>query len=68
MAGDVAAEEDTLTPKRLVECERRLGYEFRDKSMLRSALTHASGAEHRLASNERMEFLGDAILGVVVCE
>ncbi len=36
--------------------------------MLLSALTHASGAEHRLESNERLEFLGDAILGAVVCE
>ena len=36
--------------------------------MLRAALTHASGANHRLASNERLEFLGDAILGAVVCE
>ena len=68
MAGDVAAEQGTLPPERLVECERRLGYEFLDKSMLRCALTHASGAQHRLVSNERMEFLGDAILGVVVCE
>ena len=49
-------------------CERRIAYEFSDKLMLRAALTHASGAEHRLASNERLEFLGDAILGVVVCE
>ena len=52
----------------LESCERRIGYEFSDKHLLRSALTHASGAEHRLASNERLEFLGDAILGVVVCE
>ncbi len=49
-------------------CERRIGYEFRDKSFLSAALTHASGAQHRLASNERLEFLGDAILGAVVCE
>jgi ribonuclease-3 len=49
-------------------CERRLGYQFRDRSLLREALTHASSAEHRLASNERLEFLGDAILGAVVCE
>ena len=41
---------------------------FRDKELLRAALTHASGAQHRLASNERLEFLGDAILGAVVCE
>lgn len=49
-------------------CERRVGYTFRDRALLRAALTHASGAEHRLASNERLEFLGDAILGFVVCE
>ncbi len=49
-------------------CERRVGYVFQDRAMLRAALTHASGAEHRLASNERLEFLGDAILGFVVCE
>lgn len=52
----------------LARCERRLGYTFQDKQILRSALTHASGAEHRLASNERLEFLGDAILGFIVCE
>jgi ribonuclease-3 len=52
----------------LGRCERRIGYTFVDKALLRAALTHASGAEHRLASNERLEFLGDAILGAVVCE
>ncbi len=49
-------------------CEERIGYPFVDKGLLRAALTHASGALHRLASNERLEFLGDAILGAVVCE
>ncbi|MEE8451260.1 MAG: ribonuclease III [Thermoguttaceae bacterium] len=52
----------------LERCERRIGYQFTDKMLLQAALTHASGAEHRLASNERLEFLGDAILGAVVCE
>jgi ribonuclease-3 len=52
----------------LARCERRVAYTFHDRAMLRAALTHASGAEHRLASNERLEFLGDAILGFVVCE
>jgi len=52
----------------LENCEKRIGYVFSDKSLLLAALTHASGAEHRLASNERLEFLGDAILGAVVCE
>jgi ribonuclease-3 len=49
-------------------CEERIGYCFQNRALLKSALTHASGADHRLASNERMEFLGDAILGYVVCE
>jgi len=49
-------------------CQLRLGYFFRDPLLLVAALTHASGADHRLASNERLEFLGDSILGFVVCE
>src|SRR4051794_20067939 len=52
---------------RLARCQHRLGYEFRDIQMLEAALTHASGADHRLSSNERLEFLGDAVLGLVVC-
>ncbi len=52
----------------LTACERRIGYTFRDKGLLRSALAHASGVSNRLESNERLEFLGDAILGAVVCE
>lgn len=66
--GDVASETELDLADRLERCERRIGYVFRDKELLREALTHASGAEHRLASNERLEFLGDAILGAVVCE
>ena len=49
-------------------CQRRVGHRFADPSLLRSALTHASGADHRLSSNERLEFLGDAVLGLIVCE
>lgn len=64
MLPDAQPDRDPL----LTECEQRIGYEFSDIALLRSALTHASGAQHRLASNERMEFLGDAILGVVVCD
>lgn len=45
-----------------------LGYRFKDKTLLTEALTHASIAGGSLQSNERMEFLGDAILGFVVCE
>ena len=52
----------------LDQCQSILQYQFRDLQLLRSALTHASGADHRLGSNERLEFLGDAILGAIVCE
>lgn len=52
----------------LENCQQRIGYRFSDPQLLDSALRHASGVSHRLASNERMEFLGDAILGLVVCE
>jgi len=59
---------DDLQRRKLDLCEERIAYTFRDRSLLLAALTHASIAENRLASNERLEFLGDAILGTVVCE
>ncbi|HEY7311657.1 MAG TPA: ribonuclease III [Gemmataceae bacterium] len=52
----------------LDECQSAIGYRFRQPDLLRSALTHASGANTRLASNERMEFLGDSVLGLITCE
>src|SRR5579864_2793537 len=52
----------------LAHCQRVIEYRFTNLAHLRTALLHASGADHRLASNERLEFLGDAILGAVVCE
>ena len=52
----------------LDQAEEILGYTFGDRSLLRLALTHASIAESRLRSNERLEFLGDAVLGMLVCE
>jgi ribonuclease-3 len=60
--------EDSPESSRLERCQHRLGHQFRDVQLLEAALTHASGADHRLSSNERLEFLGDAILGLVVCE
>jgi ribonuclease III len=45
-----------------------LDYVFQNQELLAEALTHASSADDRRRSNERMEFLGDAILGQVVCE
>jgi ribonuclease III len=52
----------------LTHCEKVIEYEFNDKELLQIALTHASGANTRLESNERLEFLGDSILGQIVCE
>jgi ribonuclease-3 len=45
-----------------------LEYRFQDRAVLLSALTHASGANSRVVSNERLEFLGDSVLGLVICE
>ncbi len=65
----MSGKSDTNPSKqRLDECESVLQYHFRDRELLRRCLTHASVAQSRLASNERLEFLGDAILGAVVCE
>lgn len=53
----------------LAELQHRLGYTFRDESRLRLALTHPSLAhENGVASahNQRLEFLGDAVLGFVL--
>jgi ribonuclease-3 len=58
---------DELRPT-LEACESALDYRFRDRSLLFLCLTHASIARTRLESNERLEFLGDAIMGAVVCE
>ncbi|MBU0640545.1 MAG: ribonuclease III [Planctomycetes bacterium] len=48
-------------------CQERIGYRFRNIGLLREAMTHASSADRRADSNERLEFLGDAVLGLVVC-
>lgn len=52
----------------VLACEQLLGYQFKDRRYLYEAITHASVADSRLRSYERMEFLGDSILGFVVCE
>ena len=52
------------------ELEHRLGYAFQDRSRLERALTHASagdGATH-IRDNERLEFLGDRVLGLLTAE
>lgn len=46
--------------------ETRLGHTFRDKDLLKRALTHASA--DAVVSNERLEFLGDRVLGLVIAD
>lgn len=51
----------------ILTLEEQLGYTFRDPTQLLTALTHTSYAnEHKIEHNERLEFLGDAILGAVM--
>ena len=54
------------------DLEAALGYKFRNITLLQNALTHSSYANETwndsLRSNERLEFLGDSILGMVVAE
>ncbi len=52
----------------LVRAEQAIGYSFKDPALLELALTHSSLADSRLESNERLEFLGDALLGAIVCD
>ncbi|MGZ5932440.1 MAG: ribonuclease III [Rhizomicrobium sp.] len=48
------------------DLEARLGHVFRDRDLLRRALTHSSSST--AASNERLEFLGDRVLGLIAAE
>ena len=61
-----------LDAKRRKEIEHRIGYTFHNPALLEKALTHSSYSnEHRLGklnNNERLEFLGDAVLEVVSSE
>ncbi len=54
------------------EFEKRTGYQFQNKKLLAQALTHSSYANERhlgkQADNERLEFLGDAVLEIVTSE
>ena len=62
--------EKNLTP--MERLESAIGYTFKDKSLLRRAMTHSSHSNetgernHHLLCNERLEFLGDSVLSIVV--
>ncbi len=52
----------------VASAEVLLGHQFASKILLEQALTHSSAAASRQQSNERLEFLGDAILDLIICE
>jgi ribonuclease-3 len=54
----------------LKKLQERIGYQFRDKMLLSEALTHSSAAQGQkgLADYERLEFLGDRVLGLAIAE
>ena len=62
----------TPDPNASPDFQQRLGYAFRDPTLLERALTHKSfsneNREVQAPNNERLEFLGDAVLGFVIGE
>lgn len=53
----------------LKEAAEKIGYKYNDISLLNHALTHRSYAnEHKVKDNERLEFLGDSVLSVIISE
>ena len=60
----------TLSAEQRAACEAATGYAFKDEKLLDRAMTHRSAAQGKSAewSNERLEFLGDRVLGLVIVE
>ncbi|MGR3294137.1 MAG: hypothetical protein ACUZ9M_09015, partial [Candidatus Scalindua sp.] len=63
----LTTEKKELSDK-LVDCQEKLAYSFKNIKLLENALTHTSFKTPYNPSNERLEFLGDAILGMVISE
>jgi len=59
-----------LRPRKYKELEKGLGHRFRNQELLEVALTHASmrGGKGKRSDNERLEFVGDRVLGLVIAE
>jgi ribonuclease III len=59
-----------LRPRKFKELETKLGYKFKDSGLLERALTHASvrGGKVARSDNERLEFIGDRVLGLAIAE
>jgi len=58
---------DTVRYPRIIDLETRLGYEFKDPDLLIRAMTHSSygDGQRKTPDNERLEFLGDRVLGLL---
>ena len=52
----------------LAQCQDVIDYRFRDLELLSVSLRHSSASDQRIDSNERLEFLGDAVLDIIICE
>ena len=68
---EAAAGEEESTVREMHELEKTIGYEFKNEGYLRTALTHSSYANEmrsRCPYNERQEFLGDAVLSIIVSD
>ena len=59
---------DLTRPETIKQIEQAVQYSFRNLDLLVEAFTHSSAADDRLQSNERLEFLGDSVLGIVICQ
>ena len=56
---------------KIEELEKTIGYKFKNKNLIQQALSHSSYANERKqpnGSNERLEFLGDSVLSIVVSD
>jgi ribonuclease-3 len=62
MSGTILMEQEVLQ-----QIEQIIGYRFSNFNLLAEAFTHASSVDNRAMSNERLEFLGDSVLSLVIC-
>ena len=57
-----------MSTETLEQCQQVIGYHFDNLDLLKTALSHSSVCDQKVDSNERLEFLGDAVLDIVICE
>lgn len=57
-----------MDKKTLQQIEQIIEYKFSNQVLLQEALTHSSAVDNRCLSNERLEFLGDSVLAIVICK